>query len=82
MPSVWRLTTRKVAANMFTVRFLNAQLIKDWNRFNSIRTVKEKIMVEPWNGSIGVKGELQHAWFRVWSVPYDLRSENTMAYGG
>jgi hypothetical protein len=69
---------------MFTVRFPNAQLIKDWNRFNpiSLRIVKAKIMIESWNGSVGAKGELQQAWFRVKGVPYDLRSEETMAYVG
>jgi hypothetical protein len=64
---VWRWTARKVVVNKFLVRFPSAQLIKDWNRFNpiSLRAVKAKVMVEPWNGSVGAKGELQEAWFRV-----------------
>jgi hypothetical protein len=84
LPGIWRWTARKVVDNMFTVRFPNVQLIKDWNRFNpiSLRTMKAKIMVESWNGSVGAKGELQQAWFRVRGVPYDLRNEETMAYVG
>jgi hypothetical protein len=70
--------------NKFLVRFPSAELIKDWNRFNpiSLRVVRAKVMVEPWNGSVGAKGELQEAWFRVKGVPYDLRSEETIAYVG
>jgi hypothetical protein len=33
---VWRWTARKVVNNMYTVRFPNAQLIMEWNRFNPI----------------------------------------------
>jgi hypothetical protein len=34
---------------MFTMRFPNAQLIKDWNKFNpiSLRAVRAKVHVEP-----------------------------------
>jgi hypothetical protein len=49
LPQSWRWTGRKVADNMFTVRFPNAQLIKDWNKFNpiSLRAVRAKVHVEP-----------------------------------
>jgi hypothetical protein len=69
---------------MFTVRLTNAQLIKDWNKFNpkSLRAVKAKVHVEHWNGSVGAKAELQQAWFRVRGVPYDKTSVPTMAYVG
>jgi hypothetical protein len=84
LPSAWRWTTRKIADNIFTVRFPNAQLIKEWECFNpiSMRMVKAKIQVEPWNGSIGANGKLQDAWFRVRGVPYDKRSEETLGYVG
>jgi hypothetical protein len=84
LPFAWRWTTRKIADNIFTIRFPNAQLIKEWECFNSIsmRIVKAKIQVEPWNGSIGAKGKLQDAWFRVRGVPYDKRSKETLAYVG
>jgi hypothetical protein len=53
----WRWTTRRVTDNKFTVRFPRAQLIKDWERFNLVkmRTVKAKIQIDPWNGSIGTR---------------------------
>jgi hypothetical protein len=52
VPRVWRWTARKLADNKYFVRLPNAQLIKNWNRFNpiSLRIVKAKVMVEPWRG--------------------------------
>jgi hypothetical protein len=40
---------------MFTERFPNAQIIKDLEVFNpiSLRSVKAKIKVVPWNGAQG-----------------------------
>jgi hypothetical protein len=84
LPEGWRWTSRKVADNMFTVRFPNALLIQEWACFNPIkmRSVKAKVHVASWNGSIGAKGELQQAWFRVRGVPYDKRSPEILAYVG
>jgi hypothetical protein len=50
---------------MFTIKFPNAQIIKDWEVFNpiSLRNVKAKIKVDPWNGDIGAKVVLEEAWF-------------------
>jgi hypothetical protein len=80
----WRWTTRKVVDNMYTMRFPQASLIKEWACFNpiSMRNVKAKISIAPWNGSVGAKGELQQAWFRVRGIPYDKRSVLTLAYVG
>jgi hypothetical protein len=84
LPLAWRWTTRRVTDNMFTVRFPNALLIKEWSCFNpiSLRVVKAKIQVNLWNGSVGAKAELQQAWFRVRGVPYDKKSAETLAYAG
>jgi hypothetical protein len=69
---------------MFTVRFLDAQTIKDWEVFNpiSLRSVKAKITVEAWSGAVGAKAELEEARFRVRGIPYDKRSRPTMGYVG
>jgi hypothetical protein len=69
---------------MFTVRFPNALLIQEWACFNPIstRSVKAKNHINSWNGLVGAKGELQHAWFRVRGVPYDKRSAKALAYVG
>jgi hypothetical protein len=52
---------------MFTVRFPYAQLIQEWNYFNPVtmRIVKAKIQIDPFNGDVGAKAELQQAWLRV-----------------
>jgi hypothetical protein len=47
-----------------------------------MRVVKAKIEVNPWNGAVGAKAELQQAWFRVRGIPYDKKSEETLAYAG
>jgi hypothetical protein len=54
---------------------------KDWGRFNpmKMKTVKAKIQIDQWNGSIGAKAELQCAWFRVSGIPSDKKSEETAA---
>jgi hypothetical protein len=80
----WRRTARKVVDNMYTVRFPEASLIKEWACFNpiSMRNVKARLSIAPWNGSVGAKGELQQAWFRVRGIPYDKRSVQTLAYVG
>jgi hypothetical protein len=84
LPKNWRWSARHVADNMFTVRFPNAQTIKEWEVFNpiSMRNVKAKINVDPWSGVIGAKAKLEIAWFRVRGIPYDKRSVKTLAYVG
>jgi hypothetical protein len=84
LSGTWRWTARKVSDNKFTMRFPSVQLIKDWSRFNpvKIRTVKAKIQIDQWNGSIGAKAELQWAWFRVRGIPDDKKSEDPAAYAG
>jgi hypothetical protein len=81
---VWRWTARRMTDQQFTVRFPNAQLINDWGRFNPIkmRSTKAKIQIDSWNGSVGAKAELHQGWFRVRGIPYDKRSEETVAYAG
>jgi hypothetical protein len=80
----WRWTAREVADYMYTVRFPNAPVIQEWACFNPIKmkSVKAKVHVASWNGLVGAKGELQQAWFRVRGVPYDKRSDKTLAYVG
>jgi hypothetical protein len=84
VPSVWRWTTQRVADNMFIVRFPDAQLIQEWGWFNpiSMRSVKAKLQIDPWNGVVGAKAELQEGWFRVRGIPYDKRCPETIAYVG
>jgi hypothetical protein len=73
-----------VVDNTFTFRFPDSQLIDEWSCFNpiSMRSIKAKINITVWDGSVGAKGELQMGWFGVRGVPYDKRSIPTMAYVG
>jgi hypothetical protein len=45
-----------------------------------MHSIKAKIHIATWNGSVGAKGEHQLGWFRVRGVPYDKRSVATMTY--
>lgn len=47
-----------------------------------MRTVKAQIEIDSCNASIGAKGELQSAWYRVKGIPNEKRSEETLAYVG
>jgi hypothetical protein len=82
LPNIWRWTAERAADNMLTIRFSNAQTIKDWKVFNpiSLINVKAKVKLDPWNGAIGAKVELEEVWFRVRGIPYDKRSIPTMGY--
>jgi hypothetical protein len=48
----------------------------------SLRSVKANIKINAWSGAIGANAELEEAWFRVRSIPYDQRSMPTMGYVG
>ncbi|CAO2196085.1 unnamed protein product [Urochloa humidicola] len=39
-------------------------------------------MIEPWSSSLGAKGELQQAWFKVKGIPPDQRGTRTIAKVG
>lgn len=69
----WKWTARPCSDNKFIMRFPNSRMIKEWNYFISLpmRTVNAEMKVDFYNGSLGAKGELQQAWFRIWNIPAD-----------
>lgn len=81
--NVRRWAVKKVDETIYTMRFPNAQLIKDWSHFNLImKTTPAQISISPWSPAVGAKVELQTAWFRVRGIPSDKRSIKTLAYVG
>jgi hypothetical protein len=62
-PKTWSWMTRRVANNIFTVRFPNAWTISESECFNpiSMRSVRAKLKAEPWSGVVGAKAELEQA---------------------
>lgn len=66
------------------MRFPNARMVSDWCQFKSFEmgTVDAQMKVEPWTPSVGAKGTLQQAWFRVSDIPPDQRSIRTVAKVG
>ncbi|TVU24463.1 hypothetical protein EJB05_26904, partial [Eragrostis curvula] len=84
LSGVWRWSARQLSENKFIMRFPTAQMIKEWGHFKPLgmRTAKAQIEIDPWTSSIEAKYELQQAWFRVRGIPYDKRTEETLAYVG
>ena len=39
----------------------------------------ELMVIEPWKSSMGAKGQLQQAWFKVSGIPIDQRGLRTIA---
>lgn len=68
----WRWTAKQVAGNKFTMRFPNAKMVQDYSNFNwGTKKRDVQMMIEPWSSSLGAKGVLQQAWFRVKGIPVD-----------
>jgi hypothetical protein len=66
----WKWIAKKLAENKFLMRFPKAKLVQDFSKFNmGIKSANAQITAEPWSSSIGAKGRLQQAWFRVKGIP-------------
>jgi hypothetical protein len=63
----WRWTTRSIIENRYLMRFPNPKMIKEWGYFDSLpmKSVNAQMKVNAYNSSLGAKGELQQAWFRI-----------------
>lgn len=66
----WKWIAKKLAEHKFLMRFPKAKLVQDFSKFNmGIKSANAQITAEPWSSSIGAKGRLQQAWFRVKGIP-------------
>uniref|UniRef100_K4AIT4 DUF4283 domain-containing protein n=1 Tax=Setaria italica TaxID=4555 RepID=K4AIT4_SETIT len=71
--NLWKWTARKVAENKFRMRFPIAKMVVDYNNF------KLGLLIEPWNSTMGAKGKLQQARFKVRGIPTNQRAMRTIA---
>ena len=79
-PDYWRWNARQVADNKFTMRFPTAKMVQDYSNFRlGTKRGNVQMMIEPWSSSLGAKGVLQQAWFKVKGIPADQRSIRTIA---
>ncbi|CAO2150011.1 unnamed protein product [Urochloa humidicola] len=79
-PDLWRWNAKQVADNKFTMRFPNAKMVQEYSNFKlGMKHVDAQIMIEPWSSSLGAKGVLQQAWFKVKGIPPDQRGTRTIA---
>lgn len=57
------------------MRFSNAKMVQDYNNFKLGKKGGDaQMVIEPWNSSIGAKGQLQQVLFRVSGMPVDRES--------
>jgi hypothetical protein len=81
--STWRWFAKKIADNKFQMKFPTAQKVEELSFFTGMemRTVPGiKFRVDKWDPYVGAKAELQTAWFRIFGIPAERRSEKRVAY--
>ena len=67
---VWKWKANQIAENKFTMSFPNAKMVMDYIQFIlGVMNVDAQMKIEPWSSSLGAKGQLQMAWFRVRGIP-------------
>ena len=75
----WKWSAKQIADNKYTMRFPTAKMLLDYSNFNlGIKGVDVQFTIEPWTSTIGAKGQLQMAWFRVKGIPLDQRGLRTI----
>ncbi|CAO2145092.1 unnamed protein product [Urochloa humidicola] len=81
--STWRWFAKKVGDNAFQMRFPTVKKVEDLAFFTSMemRTVPGVYFkVDHWNPHAGAKAKLEEAWFRIFNIPPDRRSEKVACY--
>jgi hypothetical protein len=79
----WRWSAKRIAENKYIMRFPSAKMVMEYSRFKlGMKGLDAQITVEPWASTIGAKGMLQQAWFKVRGIPPDQRSLRTIAKVG
>ncbi|CAL4949938.1 unnamed protein product [Urochloa decumbens] len=76
--STWRWFAKKLSDNMYQMKFPTAQKVEDLAFFTGMqmRTVPNaSIKIDKWNPHVGAKGALASAWFRIFNIPVERRSE-------
>ena len=76
----WKWSAKALAKNKFAMRFPNAKMVHDYSKFKlGVKEGDELMVMEPWKSSMGAKGQLQQAWFKVCGIPIDQRGFRTIA---
>lgn len=72
-----------MADDKFLLRFPTTKIALPWSNLKNLTTRNEaQLKIEAWTPSVGSKGMLQTAWFRVSNIPADQRSIRTCAKVG
>ncbi|RLM73960.1 hypothetical protein C2845_PM15G05560 [Panicum miliaceum] len=83
--STWRWFAKKVADNKFQLRFPTAKKVEDLSFFPGMemRTVPDvSFRVDIWNPNVGAKKGLEIAWFRIFGLPLEKRTDKKASLVG
>ncbi|CAO2143048.1 unnamed protein product, partial [Urochloa humidicola] len=83
--SNWRWYAKKLAENKFQMKFPTAHQVETFAFFTGMqmRTVPNvSIKIDKWNPNAGAKGELERAWFRIFGIPVEKRTEKRACFVG
>lgn len=79
----WRWYAKKIADKRFQMNFPTTKKVDELSYFTGMemRTVPGvKFKVEKWNPHAGAKAEIVPAWFRIFGIPVEKRSERRAVY--
>ena len=80
---VWKWSAKQVTESKFTMRFPNAKMVLDYSQFIlGVLDGNAQMKIEPWSSSLGAKGQLQLAWFKIRGIPIDQRNIRTIVKVG
>jgi hypothetical protein len=75
--SIWRWFAKRMSENTFQMRFPTAKKVEELAFFPGMQmgTVPDvTFKVEPWNANVGAKVKIEIAWFRIFGIPMEKRS--------
>ncbi|KAG2632455.1 hypothetical protein PVAP13_2NG096246, partial [Panicum virgatum] len=81
--STWRWFAKKIADNKYQMRFPTAKKVEDLSFFTGMqmRTVPEVFFnVEKWNSNAGAKAAIDSAWFMIFGLPFEKRTERKVCF--
>jgi hypothetical protein len=76
--STWRWFAKKISDNKFQMKFPTAQKLEELSLFTGMEMRKVpgiKFKVEKWNPFMGAKAEIETAWFKIFGLPAEKRTE-------
>ncbi|KAG2647237.1 hypothetical protein PVAP13_2KG582859, partial [Panicum virgatum] len=81
--STWRWFAKKINENLYQMRFPTTKKVDDLSFFLGMQMATvpgASFKVEKWNPNAGAKRALEIAWFRIFGLPMELRTERKASF--